>query len=59
MNKIEKEVRKHFKDEYGWEMADEEYLEIYDSLYHLGKAIYLYSLQKNKDISSKVIKHHK
>jgi hypothetical protein len=53
--KIEQQIRKYFKDKYNIDLTDEDYLEVSQSLYHLGKAIYrsLYLNQKDNVESSK------
>lgn len=40
---IEKEIRQYFKKKYNLELTDKDYLEVSQSLYFLGKAIYSYS----------------
>ena len=46
-SKSEQEIRKYFKEKYNWDMTDRDYQETSQSLYYLGKAIYL-SSKKNK-----------
>lgn len=51
--KIEKQIREFFKRKYNIELSEEDYLEVSDSLYHLGKAIFLSQKYQLKHGTSK------
>ena len=44
ISKSEEETREYFKRKYNWNVAEDEYKEIIQSLYYLGKAIYRSSI---------------
>lgn len=44
----EEEIREYFKRKYNLDMTEADYQEVSQSMYYLGKAIYLY-LQKTKN----------
>lgn len=56
-NQIQQRIRELFKQKYNWNMTDNEYEEVRESLRHLGKAIFMYhkemvvSRHKQKDMS--------
>jgi hypothetical protein len=41
------DIRAYFQDSYGMTLSDEQILEIKQSLYHLGKALLLWEIQKS------------
>jgi hypothetical protein len=47
----ENEIREYFKRKYNWDMTEDDYQEVSQSLYYLGKAIYS-SLQINKSYTN-------
>ena len=45
----EKEIREYLKQKYNWDMTKDDYQEVSQSLYYLGKAIYRSLNLKNKE----------
>lgn len=43
----EKEIKKYFKQKYNWGITEGDYQEVSQSLYFLGKAIYIYLIKQN------------
>lgn len=51
--KIEKQIKEYFKRKYNIKLSDWDYMEVSDSLYHLGKAIFLSQKYQIKHGTSK------
>lgn len=58
ISKSEKEIREYFKQKYNWDMSEDDYQEVSQSMYYLGKAIYR-SLQLEYKSDSVNIKNKK
>ena len=43
-----KEIREYFKQKYNWDMTQDDYQEVSQSLYYLGKAIHNFLELENK-----------
>jgi len=42
ISKSEKEIKNYFRQNYNWDMTEDDYQEASQSLYYLGKAIYFF-----------------